>query len=150
MPFFTEARISSGSDVAGEHEGVGHARHRDVGIGLAAAVAGRLHAHQPGVLPVLHVADEDAVLDQRGDAGRRALVVDGERAAAVGNRAVVDDGDARRGDALAHQAGEGALLLAVEVALEPVADRLVQQDARPAGAEHDVEGAGRGGDGARG
>ena len=74
---------------------------------------------------------------------RRALVVDGERAAAVGDGAVVDDGDAGRGDALAHQAGEGALLLAVEVALEPVADRLVQQDARPAGAEHDVEGAGR-------
>ena len=118
-----------------------------MGIGLAAAVAGRLHAHQAGVLPVLHVADEDAVLDQRRDAGGRALVVDGERAAAERDRAVVDHGDAGGGDALAHQAGEGALLLAVEVALEAVADRLVEEDARPAGAEHHVEGAGRGGDG---
>ena len=62
-------------------------------------------------------------------------------------RAVVDDGDAGRGDALAHQAGEGALLLAVEVALEAVADRLVEQDAGPARAEHHVEGAGRRRDG---
>ena len=101
------------------------------------------HAHQAGVLPVLHVADQDAVLDQRGRLGGRALVVDGERAAPVGDGAVVDHGDAGRGDALAHEAGEGALALAVEIALEPVADRLVQQDARPAGAEHHVEGARR-------
>ncbi len=47
------------------------------------------------------------------------------------------------GDALAHQAGEGRGLLAVEVAFEPVADRLVQHHARPAGAEHDVHLAGR-------
>ena len=37
-----------------------------------------------------------------------------------------------RGDPLAEQAGEGRGLLAVEVALEAVADRLVQQDAGPA------------------
>ncbi len=48
-----------------------------------------------------------------------------------------------RGDALAHQAGEGRRLLAVEVAFEPVADRLVQHDAGPAGAEHHVHLAGR-------
>ena len=142
MPFLTEARIAAGIVLAREHVGVGHARHRDVGIGLAAAVAGRLHAHQPGVLAVLHVADEDAVLDQRRRVGRRALVVDGERAAAERDGAVIDDGHAGRGDALAHQAGEGAFLLAVEVALEAVADRLVEEDARPARAEHHVEGPG--------
>ena len=37
--------------------------------------------------------------------------------------------------------------LAVEVALEAVADRLVQQDAGPAGAEHHVHLAGRAVDG---
>ena len=129
--------------LAGDHVGVGHARHRDVGVALAPAVAGRRHAHQPRVLAVLHVAGEDAVLDQHGAAGRRALVVDRERAAALRQRAVVDHGDAFRRDALAHQAGEGRGLLAVEVAFETVADRLVQHHARPAGAEHDVHLAGR-------
>ena len=57
--------------------------------------------------------------------------------------AVVDHGDALGGDLLAHQAGEGRGLLAVEVAFEPVADRLVQHHARPAGAEHHVHLAGR-------
>ena len=44
---------------------------------------------------------------------------------------------------LAHQAGERRGLLAVEVAFEPVTHRLVQHDARPAGAEHHVHLAGR-------
>ena len=77
----------------------------------------------------------------------RALVVDGERAAAAVDRAVVEDGDARRGDPLADAAGEGADALAVEVALEPVADRLVQQHAVPARAHHHVHLAGGAGDG---
>ena len=59
------------------------------------------------------------------------------------DRAVVDDGDALGGDLLAHQAGEGRGLLAVEIAFEPVADRFVQHDAGPAGAEHDIHFAGR-------
>ena len=112
-------------------------------VGLAAAVAGRLHAHQPGVLPVLHVADQLAVLDQHRAVGRRALVVDGERAAPLGDRAVIDHGDALGGNLLTHQAGEGRRLLAVEVALQSVADRLVQHHARPAGRQHDVECTGR-------
>ena len=104
-----------------------------------------LHVHQPRVLAVLHVADQNAVLDQRGAVGRRALVVDRERAAAALDGAVVHHGDALGGDLLAHQAGERRGLLAVEVAFEAVADRLVQHDAGPAGAEHDVHLAGRGG-----
>ena len=52
-------------------------------------------------------------------------------------RAVVDHGDARRRHALADAAGERGGALAVEVALQAVADRLVQQDAGPAGAQHD-------------
>ena len=114
-----------------------------MGVALAPAVAGGRHAHEPGVLPVLHVAGEDAVLDQGRVAGRGALVVDGQRAAPVRDRAVVDHGHARGGDPLAQQTGEGRGLLAVEVALQAVADRLVQQHPRPAGAEHDLHLAGR-------
>ena len=143
MPFLTEAMISSGVHVACGHVGVGHARHRLVRIGFAPAVAGRRHAHQPRVLAVLHVADELAVLDQHVAVGRRALVVDGERAAPLGDGAVIDHGDALGGDLLAHQPGEGRGLLAVEIAFQPVADRLVQHDARPAAGQHDVERAGR-------
>ena len=66
-----------------------------------------------------------------------------ERAAALGNGAVVDHGDALGGDLLAHQAGEGRSLLAVEITLQPVADGFVQHHPRPAGGQHDVEGAGR-------
>jgi hypothetical protein len=106
-----------------------------MGVAFAPPVAGGRHAHQARVLPVLHVAHEDAVLDQHGLARRRALVVHGDRAAPVGDRAVVEHRHAGGGDALAHQPGEGRLLLAVEIALQPVADRLVQQDAGPAGAE---------------
>ena len=47
-------------------------------------------------------------------------------------RAVVDHGDAGRRDALADAVREGRRLLAIEVALEAVADRLVEQDAGPA------------------
>ena len=129
--------ISCGSVVAAQHDGVGHARHRRVGVALAPAVAGRLDAHQAGVLAVLHQADQPAVLDQHVALRRRALVVDGERAAAVGERAVIDHGDAGRGDHVAHHLGEHRGLLAVEVAFQPVADRLVPQHARPARPQHD-------------
>ena len=114
-----------------------------MGIALAAAVAGRLHVHQPRVLAVLHVADQDAVLDQHGAVGRRALVVDRERTAPRGHGAVIDHGDALGRDLLAHQPCEGRRLLAVEIALQPVADRLMQHHAGPAGAEHHVHLAGR-------
>jgi hypothetical protein len=95
MPSFTDEIISSGLLVAVHHVGVGHARHRDVGVGLPAAVAGRLHAHQPGILPVLHVTGQDTVLDQGGSGPRRAFIVDGQRAAAIRDRSVIDHGHAR-------------------------------------------------------
>ena len=129
--------------LAGQHERVGHARHRRMREALAAAVAGGRHPHQPGVEPVLQVAAEDAVLDQHGAAGRRALVVHVERAAPVRDGAVVDHGHQLGGDLLADAPGEGRHALAVEVALEAVTDRLVQQDAGPARPEHDGHRAGR-------
>jgi len=103
--------------LAALHEGVGHPRHRCVLERLTTAVAGRLDAHQPGIEPVLHIALEDAVLDQHRLAGRGALVVDRKRPATIVDRAVVDHGHTGRGDALADPAGKGAGALAVEVAL---------------------------------
>ena len=114
-----------------------------MGEAFAAAVAGRLHAHQPGIEAILQIALEDAILDQHGAAGRRAFIVDAERSAAILDRAFVDHRHAGRGDPLAHPAGEGRSALAVEIAFEPVADRFVQQHAAPAGTEHDRHFAGR-------
>ena len=65
-----------------------------------------------------------------------ALVVDVQRAAAVGEGAVVEHGHALGRHALADAAGEGAAALAVEVALQAVAHGFVQQHAGPAGAQH--------------
>jgi len=118
-----------------------------VRIALAAAVARGLHSHEPRVEAILQIAAQDAVLDQHRTPGRRSLVVDVERATPLGDRAVVDHGDAGSRDSLADAAGEGRGLLAVEVALESVAHGLVQQDPRPAGAEHHIHGAGGAGHG---
>ncbi len=117
-----------------------------MGVGFAAAIAGRRDAHQPGVEAILHIALEDAVLDQDIFLGRRAFVVDRQRAAAIEDAAIVDHGDARRGDALADAAGKGAGALAVEIAFQAMADRFMDQHARPAGAEQHGHLAGGGGD----
>ena len=74
---------------------------------------------------------------------RVALVVDVDRAARVVDGAVVDDRAQRRRDPLADLAGVVRGLLAVEVGLQAVADRLVQQDPRVAGAQHHLHRAGR-------
>ena len=52
-----------------------------------------------------------------------------------------------RRDALAHEPGKGRGLLAVEIPLQPMTHRLVQQHAGPAGAEHNRRLAGGRGDG---
>ena len=93
------------------------------------------------------VADQDAILDQCCAVRRRAFVVHRQRTAAVFDGAIIDDRHARGGDALAHQARESGGLLAVEVAFQPMADRFVQQDARPAIAQHDRHFTGMAGDG---
>ncbi len=72
----------------------------------------------------------------------RALVVDVERSAPAFQRAVVDDRAQLRGDALADAARERRRALAVEVPFQAVPDRLVQQHAGPARAEHDGHRAG--------
>src|SRR5258708_36910948 len=90
-----------------------------MGKALASGVPGRLQPHQAGVEAVLHIAAQDAVLDQHVVGRRRPLVVDRQRAAPVLQRAVVDDRDPGRRDPLAEQAGKGRGLLAVEIALGP-------------------------------
>jgi hypothetical protein len=114
-----------------------------MGVAFAPAIAGRLHAHEPRILPVLHVANENAVLDQQGAVGRRAFVIDGQRATALLHSAVVDHGDAFGGDLLAHQTGECGRLLAIEIAFQAVADRFVEHHARPAISQHHIHLAGR-------
>src|SRR2546430_2657266 len=79
-----------------------------------------------------------AIADQR-----RALVHDGERTGAVRARPVVDPRHEVGVALLAHPSRERRGSLAVEVALEAVADGLVEQDARPARPEHDGHRAGR-------
>ena len=74
------------------------------------AIAGGRHAHQPGILPVLHIAFENAVLDQHGARGGRAFIVDGERTAPPVDGAVIHHRHAGRRDALAQQSGEGAMV----------------------------------------
>ena len=71
-------RASPASMIVLVIRGIGSVRER-----LAAAVAGGRDAHQRGVEAVLHVALEDAVLDQHRALRRIAFVVDVERAAAL-------------------------------------------------------------------
>ena len=136
-----QALLDAGHDffrvlVAAQHVGVGHARHRDMGVALAPAVAGGRHAHQARIHGVLDIALEDAIFNQHIALAGVAFVIHVERAAAVGDGAVVQHGHAFGGHPLANPATESAGALAVEIALQPVANRLVQQDAGPTGAQH--------------
>ena len=137
----------TGCHVTAQHIGVGHARHRRVGIAFASPVAGGRDPHQARVLAVLHVADQYTVFDQ-GIFGRwRAFVIHGDRPAPIRDRAIIQHGHTTCCDLLAHQAGKRRTALAVEISLKPVPDRFVQQNAGPPGAKHDVHHAGRGRDG---
>ena len=135
--------MSSRIVLAGQHVGVGHARHGDVFVAFAAAVAGVGHAHQAGGKFVAQISLQNSLFDQDGVLRGLAFVVHVERAAPPGHGAVVDDGALFAGYALADQAGEGGGLLAIEVGFESVTDGFVQQHAGPAGAEHDFHLAGR-------
>ena len=110
-----------------------------MGIAFAAAIAGRLHAHQARILPILHVTDQLAVLDQHVAVGRRAFIVDRKRAAAFRDRAVIDDRNTLGSHLLAKKPGECGGFLAIEIAFQPVTHCFMQHHARPASGEHDVE-----------
>ena len=83
------------------HNSVGHARHDGCVIAFAAAIARRRNTHQAGILAVLHIPFQDAILDQDGPVSRRALIVKGEGSTPRIDRAIVDDRDAFRSDLLA-------------------------------------------------
>ena len=104
-----------------------------MGIALAPPIAGGGHPHQPRVEPVLHITFEDPVLDQDVLLRRGAFIVDRERAAPLVDAAVIDHRHARRANPLANPARKSTGALAVEITFEPVANRLVEQDPRPAG-----------------
>src|SRR5690606_18975590 len=110
--------------VAGGHEGVGHARHRPVGVAFAPARTSRRDAGEARVQAILQIAFENAVFDQHRALSRRAFIVDGERAAPVFERAVIHNCYTGRRDALPDHARKSAGAFTVEVALEPVADGL--------------------------
>ncbi len=114
-----------------------------MGKGLAAPVTGGSLAQLTRRKPVVHQPDHDAVLDQDRARGRRPLIINGQGATPPGDGAVIDDGDARRGHALAHLAGKDRATLAVEVAFKAVTDCLVQQHAGPAGGQHHIHLSGR-------
>src|SRR4029077_12985884 len=124
--------------VAGEHVSLRHARHRHVCVRFTPAIAGGPHVHEPRILPLLHVADQDAVLDQYCAVRGRAFVVDRQRTAARLDGAIIDNGDSLGRDLLTHEPGESRGLFAIEVAFKTVSDRFMQHNAGPARAEHDI------------
>ncbi len=91
-----------------------------------------------GVLAVLHVADEHAVLDEGILCAGGALVIDGDGPAPVGKGAIIQNGHAPGCDLLAHQARKGRGFLAVEITLKPVTHGLVQQNTGPSRPEHHI------------
>src|SRR5262249_58932890 len=72
-----------------------------------------------------------------GFLGRLTLVVDVERTATPGHRAVVDDRALVAGHATANKSGERRGFLAIEVGFEPVTNGFVQQDAGPSRTKDD-------------
>jgi hypothetical protein len=72
-----------------------------------------------------------------------ALVVDVERAAPVGQGAIVEHRHALGGHTLPDATGERGRAFAVEIALQTMAHGLMQQHAGPARTEHHAHLAGR-------
>ena len=129
--------------LARQHEGVGHARHGDVRVALAAAAAGLRGARQAAGKLVLQIAAQDAVLDQHIAPRGMPFVVHVQRAAPAGDGAVVDHGAQRAGHLLADASAEGRDALAVEIGFQAVPHGFMQQDAGPARTQHHGHLAGR-------
>ena len=114
-------------------------------IGLTPPIAGTGDAHQTRILAVLHIADQLAVFDQHVLGRGCPFIINRDGAAPVGDRAVIQHRYTLGGDLLAHQPCKGRGSFTVEIALQPMANRLMQQNAGPAGAEDHVHHAGGGG-----
>ena len=103
---------------------------------FASPIAGRFNAHETRVQSVLHKANQNAVFDERCALGRRAFVIDRERAPSFINCPVIDNCDAFGGNALAQKSRKCRCLFAIKVAFEPVTDGFVQHHSRPARTQH--------------
>jgi len=114
-----------------------------MGIGFAATVASRRHLHQSGIQLILQIALEHSPFDQGRALSRRTLVVHVQRSASIRQGAIIHHGTQRRGHPLTDPTAEGRSPLAVEIALQAVADRLMQQNARPARPQYHGHGTGR-------
>ena len=90
---------------------------------------------------IVQVGAERAVFDQGVAAGGVPLVVDVDRPAGIAERAIVHDCDERTGNGLADAPRVVAGALAVEVRLQAVAHRLVQQNAAISCRQHNRQGA---------
>ena len=86
---------------------------------------------------------QNAVFNEHIAGAGMAFVVDIERAAPIGQRAVIEHRDPLGGHPLTDAPGKSTRALAVEIALQAMAHRLVQQDTGPARAEHHRHLAGR-------
>ena len=140
--FFEGGDDFLGVFVATQHEGVGHAGQWCACIAFAARIACGFCFHQAGVEGVAEVAFQDSVFNEDVALCGCAFVVDVQGATAVGNGAVVEDGDARGGNTLTNAVAECAGAFAVKVAFEAVAYGFMDEYAWPAWAEDDVHEAG--------
>ena len=128
------------------HKGIGHSRHRQMGIGFAPAIACGRYPHQAGILPVLHIAFQDAILYQ-DIAGRRcAFIINGDGTAPVCHGAIIHNSYPFCGDLLANAAGKNRCTLAVKIPFQPMSDGFMQHHPRPARTQHDFHLACRGRD----
>ena len=125
--------------LAAQHERIGHARHGQMRKGLTPAIARHRHLHQPCIQRILQIALQHAVLDQHVALRGIALVIDIERTAPVRQRAVIQHRHPLGRHPLTNAPGKHRRLLAVEIALQPVAHRLVQQHPGPARPQHHAQ-----------
>ncbi len=91
----------------------------------------------------MQITLEDTVLNQHVVATRCPLVIDRDGAAPTRQGAIIDDGAVFGGHLLADAASKRGRALAVEIPLQTVAHRFVQQHAGPASTQHHRHGARR-------
>ena len=88
-----------------------------MGKALPAAIAGRCHAHQPCVLPVLHETYQNPVFYKGIFTAGGALIIYGDGSSTVWDGAIIEHCHAGCGYSLAHKPGKGGSALAVKITL---------------------------------
>src|SRR5208337_4234687 len=129
--------------VSRQHVSVGHARHWNVLVALAPAVARPGGLQDAGAQLIFEIAPQNSIFNQHCLLRGLALIVHIQRTTPGGDGSVIDHGAKLGSHALSDAAAEGGNPFAVEIRLEPVPDGLVQQDARPAWSQHHFHFTGR-------